>query len=133
MGGSAEVGSADWDAVTGVGLTALAAAAIRAVESGQPDLLVSDPYAAAFVRAAGQLPTPLPTTPEEATTVAAPLIAAFSDHFAVKSRFFDDYFAAAGGAGIRQAVILAAGLDTRAYRLNWPDGSTVYELDAAGV
>lgn len=49
------------------------------------------------------------------------------------SRWFDELFTAAVAAGVRQAVILAAGLDTRAFRLDWPDGTTVYELDQPEV
>ncbi len=51
----------------------------------------------------------------------------------IRTRFFDDFFAAAADAGIRQAVILASGLDARAYRLPWPDGAVVYEIDRAPV
>ncbi len=52
---------------------------------------------------------------------------------AVRTRHFDRLFTDAGAAGIRQAVILAAGLDARAYRLQWPDGTTVYEVDQPEV
>ena len=52
---------------------------------------------------------------------------------AVRTRFFDKFFSDAAKAGVRQAVILAAGLDTRAYRLPWPAGSVVYEVDQPQV
>jgi len=52
---------------------------------------------------------------------------------AVRTHFFDDFFSAAAAAGIRQIVILASGLDSRAYRLQWPAGTTVYELDQPKV
>jgi Leucine carboxyl methyltransferase len=52
---------------------------------------------------------------------------------AVRTHFFDDFFSAAAAAGIRQIVILASGLDSRAYRLQWPIGTTVYELDQPKV
>lgn len=55
------------------------------------------------------------------------------DAMALRTKFFDDYFRSAGDAGIRQAVILAAGLDSRAYRLPWLGGTTVYELDQPQV
>ena len=51
----------------------------------------------------------------------------------VRTRWFDKLFTDAAAAGVRQAVILAAGLDARAYRLPWPDGTTVYELDQPEV
>ena len=52
---------------------------------------------------------------------------------AVRTRFFDDFFLDAANRGIRQAVILASGLDARAYRLPWPAGTTVYEIDQPQV
>ncbi len=52
---------------------------------------------------------------------------------AVRTRFFDDFFLDAGAAGVRQAVILASGLDSRPYRLPWPDGTVVYEIDQPQV
>jgi methyltransferase (TIGR00027 family) len=55
------------------------------------------------------------------------------DYQAVRTHFFDGYFADAVAAGIRQMVILAAGLDSRAYRLDWPAGTTVYEIDQPQV
>ena len=56
-----------------------------------------------------------------------------SEQIAVRTRFFDDFFTAAADAGIRQAVILAAGLDTRGYRLPWPTGTVVFEVDQPEV
>ena len=68
---------------------------------------------------------------------ADPEVAAIVEHMgsyqAVRTHFFDDFFTAAAAAGIRQIVILAAGLDSRAYRLPWPAGTTVYELDQPKV
>jgi len=55
------------------------------------------------------------------------------DEMALRTRFFDDFFADAGNAGVRQAVILAAGLDSRAYRLDWPAGTVVFEIDQPEV
>ena len=87
---------ADWDIVSGVGLTALAAAAMRAMEGHQPEPLVRDPYAAAFVQAAaGQLPGPVPLTPEAAAADPAFPWFGMAHYMAVRSRFFDDFFAAA--------------------------------------
>jgi methyltransferase (TIGR00027 family) len=56
-----------------------------------------------------------------------------ADYHAMRSRFFDGYLAEAASAGIRQCVVLAAGLDTRAFRLPWPDGMTVFEIDQPTV
>jgi methyltransferase (TIGR00027 family) len=55
------------------------------------------------------------------------------DGIAVRTRYFDDYLAQAMDAGVRQAVILASGLDSRAYRLPWPTGTVVYEIDQPQV
>ena len=55
-----------------------------------------------------------------------------TDVMAVRTRFFDDFFLDATDAGVRQAVILASGLDSRAYRLQWPEGTVVYEIDQPG-
>ena len=52
---------------------------------------------------------------------------------AVRTNFFDTYFNDAVASGIRQVVILASGLDSRAYRLDWPAGTTVYEIDQPQV
>ena len=52
---------------------------------------------------------------------------------AVRTKFFDDFFTDATAAGIRQVVILASGLDSRAYRLQWPSGTVVYEVDQPQV
>ena len=56
-----------------------------------------------------------------------------SEGMAVRTRFFDSHFLDAARAGVRQSVILASGLDTRAYRLAWPDTSVVYEVDQPRV
>jgi methyltransferase (TIGR00027 family) len=55
------------------------------------------------------------------------------DFMACRTAFFDEFFLDAANAGVRQVVILAAGLDARAWRLPWPDGTNVYELDQPKV
>ncbi|RVW03896.1 SAM-dependent methyltransferase [Rhodococcus xishaensis] len=122
---------AEWDIVTGVGITALAVAAGRAIETDRDDGLVSDPYAEAFVEAAAP-PRPMPTRLEAVDEIEMSW-GWLADYIGVRSRYFDDYFAEASRAGIDQIVLLAAGLDVRAYRLDWPTGTTVYELDAPKV
>ncbi|GAB3000140.1 SAM-dependent methyltransferase [Amycolatopsis acidiphila] len=121
----------DWDIVSGVGITALAVAAARAVESSRAEPLVEDPYAAAFVRAA-QAPMPLPTRAGELPREDA-LWERMSLFLGLRSRFFDEYLAEASTAGVRQVVILAAGLDSRAFRLDWPDETTLFEVDQPRV
>jgi methyltransferase (TIGR00027 family) len=118
-----------WDIVSSVGYTALLVAGWRALHAVSPQPLVRDEYAKLFIAAsqdpylAGVLANP--GTSEDET--------AFPRLYGVQTRFFDDFFSSAGKAGIRQAVIVAAGLDSRAYRLEWPDGTTVFEVDLPKV
>ena len=112
-----------WDIVSTVGYTALAVAAARAVETEREDRLVNDPYADALVKAAG---SNLPENSPLDTAGAGDFV---SSYLGVRSRYFDEFFDEAGQAGIRQAVILASGLDTRAQRLDWPEGTAVFEID----
>jgi methyltransferase (TIGR00027 family) len=126
--------SDSWDLASSVGATATMVAAARALASREPDRLIDDPYAAALVRAVGvdfftrlvDGEIPLSTIEGDGPRVMAGVIA-------VRTRFFDDFFIGAAAAGIRQAVILASGLDSRPYRLPWPQGSTVYEIDQPKV
>jgi methyltransferase (TIGR00027 family) len=116
----------------GVGKTALGVARVRALESQREDRLFDDPYAQAFVDAApGAFPEERPVRERPAAhRPLASLGAAFSAHAVIRTRFYDDFLTAAGS---RQVVLLAAGLDTRAFRLAWPAGTRVFELDLPGV
>ncbi|MCX4092615.1 SAM-dependent methyltransferase [Nocardia sp. alder85J] len=123
-----------WDITSGVGSTALFVAAGRAFASREPDPLITDPFAEAFVRAAGREWEDL----LDGLVAEHPLIdpgfgAGFRLYLAARTRYFDDFCDVAVAAGIRQVVILAAGLDARSYRLSWPDDAVVYELDRAPV
>lgn len=117
-----------WDIVTSVGMTALGVATFRAIETVRRDALIEDRYAAWFVEAAGEPrfvellrdPKPMEGFP-------------FARFMGLRTKFFDEYFVSASATGIRQAVILAAGLDARAYRLPWPSGTTVFEIDLPKV
>jgi len=118
---------------TGVGRTALGVAVVRAEESRRADRLFDDPYAEAFLTAA---PGAFATEQRAAAAGVGELAAwgaAFRAHAVVRTRFFDDHLLAAVADGVRQVVLLAAGLDTRAFRLPWPDGVRVYELDLPEV
>lgn len=110
-------------------------AAARALASAESNPLISDPYAAPLVRAVGiDFFTKLvdgTVSPDEADDGGAARL--MTTMMAVRTRFFDDFFTAATASGIQQAVILASGLDARAYRLPWPDGTVVYELDQPAV
>ncbi|WP_156297353.1 class I SAM-dependent methyltransferase [Mycobacterium paragordonae] len=118
-----------WDIVSGVGYTALLVAGWRAVHALSARPLVRDEYAQPFIKAtADPYLTGLlenPGSSDDETT--------FPRLYGVQTRFFDDFFTNAGETGIEQAVIVAAGLDTRAYRLDWPSGTTVFEVDLPKV
>ena len=117
-----------WDIATSVGATAVMVALARAAETASADPLIRDQFA-----------EPLVSTPElegvreqvaawwagptlRTTRLSPSTPSSMIDYQAVRTHFFDAYFAEAVAAGIRQVVILAAGLDSRAYRLDWPDG-----------
>lgn len=120
-----------WDLATSVGVTATMVAAARAEASRKANPIVSDPLAAPLVCAAGV---------ELFARVASGDLA-FSDIgsgwipelFGVRAKYFDSFFPAALSAGIQQAVIVASGLDSRAYRLKWRADVVVYEIDQPGV
>jgi methyltransferase (TIGR00027 family) len=122
-----------WDIKTSVGSTALFVATARALEAQKPDPVAVDPFAAVFCRAAaGEWADVL-----DGGAADHPLKTEFGHHFvdfqAVRTRYFDTYFEAAAADGVRQIVILAAGLDSRGYRLPWPDGTVIFELDQPRV
>jgi methyltransferase (TIGR00027 family) len=122
-----------WDITTSVGSTALFVAAARALEAQKPDPAAVDPYAEVFCRAVGGEWADLldGNAPEH------PLKKEFGEHFVnfqgVRTKYFDSYFRTAAADGVRQVVLLAAGLDSRGYRLDWPDGTVVFELDQPQV
>lgn len=129
-----------WDIKTSVGTTAVMVAAARAVETERPDPLISDPYAKILVTNAGAgVLWEAIVDPDVAAKVEAldEESAAQLEHMrgyqAVRTNFFDTYFTDAVADGIRQVVILASGLDSRAYRLDWPAGTTVFEIDQPQV
>ncbi|AIY45424.1 class I SAM-dependent methyltransferase [Mycolicibacterium fortuitum] len=123
-----------WDLASSVGATATMVAAARAIASAEPDPLINDPYAADLVRAVGvEFFSKLVDGEISLDGELADGAALMTGIMAVRTKFFDDFFTSAGDAGIRQAVILASGLDSRAYRLPWPDGTVVYEIDQPAV
>ncbi|MBO0865164.1 MAG: class I SAM-dependent methyltransferase [Mycobacterium sp.] len=126
-----------WDITESVGATALGVAAARAAETDSENPLIQDPFARMFVDAVGDGMWTLTANPGLSAELSDPELRAHRqvmvDFMAVRTVFFDDFFLDAAKAGVRQMVILAAGLDARAWRLPWPDGVTVYELDQPKV
>jgi methyltransferase (TIGR00027 family) len=123
-----------WDIATSVGATAVMVASARAAETAGEQPLIRDEFAQILIDG----PELAALVAKMSTTYTAnPELEAVRRHMvnyqAARTHFFDAYFAAAAAAGIRQHVILAAGLDSRAYRLDWPAGTSVYEVDQPKV
>ena len=115
------------DALPPVSATALGVAMVRAAESERPDRLFDDPFASAFVAAATSTP-PLVLTPAQRRRASA-----LVDWITVRTRFFDDLMLHACAHGCRQVVILAAGLDARAFRLGLAGDVRLFEIDLDGI
>src|ERR1700744_2925212 len=132
-----------WDLASSVGATATMVAAARAMASRADRPLIDDPFAEPLVKAVGvDLLTRLATGEvdpndlndvHDGATGSAGAMSRMADNMAVRTRFFDEFFLGATEAGIKQVVILASGLDARAYRLAWPAGTVVYEVDQPQV
>ncbi|ORB85612.1 SAM-dependent methyltransferase [Mycobacterium kansasii] len=126
-----------WDLASSVGVTATMVAAGRAMATKDPRGLINDPFAEPLVRAVGvdffikmmDGDLDMAAIQDVSPTRAQAMV----DGIAVRTKYFDEYFISATNGGIRQAVILASGLDARAYRLPWPAGTVVYELDQPRV
>lgn len=123
-----------WDLASSVGATATAVAAQRAIASKGPAPLLNDPFADPLVRAVGS-EVFIKLLDNQIDRSDDPLLnrQAVNEQITVRTRYFDDFFMQATESGIRQAVILASGLDTRAYRLPWPARTVVYEIDQPEV
>lgn len=124
-----------WDLASSVGATATMVAAARAAATRRPQPIITDEFAEPLVRAVGlDLFTRLARGELEADDVEKGVnFPRMVDTFAARTRYYDDYFAEASAAGLRQVVIVASGLDARPYRLSWPAGTTVYEIDQPEV
>ncbi|MDP7725957.1 class I SAM-dependent methyltransferase [Mycobacterium sp. TY814] len=128
-----------WEITQSVGSTALGVAAARAAETESENPLIRDPFARVFLDAVGDGMWSLYADPRllaQASEIDPQVQARAQmlvDFMATRTAFFDEYFLSAADSGVRQVVILAAGLDARAWRLPWPAGTVVYELDQPKV
>jgi methyltransferase (TIGR00027 family) len=125
-----------WDITESVGATALGVAAARAAETARPDALIRDEYAYLLTSSAGPAWAQMASGDDAwlgDDEDARRLNEMARNYQAVRTHYFDGYFNAAARTGIRQVVILAAGLDSRAYRLDWPAGTTAFEIDQPKV
>ncbi len=127
----------NWDLASSVGATATMVAAGRAMATKDPRGLINDPFAEPLVRAVGvDFFTKMMDGELDLAAIenASPVrVQAMVDGMAVRTKYFEDYFINATDSGVRQVVILASGLDSRAYRLPWPSGTVVYEIDQPQV
>jgi methyltransferase (TIGR00027 family) len=127
----------NWDLASSVGATATMVATGRAMATKDPRGLINDPFAEPLVRAVGvdffikMMDGELDLDAIENATPSR--MQAMTDGMAVRTKYFDDYLIDATGTGVRQVVILASGLDSRAYRLPWPADTVVYEIDQPQV
>lgn len=113
--------------------TALLTAALRAAETRRADRLYEDPHAADL---AGEIGPELLAEVRHATFPPGRerTLPSTPDYNAIRTRFFDDYLqAAAEDPGTTQIVVAPAGMDSRAYRLNWPDRVRWFEVDRPPV
>jgi methyltransferase (TIGR00027 family) len=116
-----------WDITEGVGATALGIAWSRSQEATSDCPLFTDPYAQMFVDAATDRGWQQPSNS------MLERIRSIGGYAASRTKWFDEFFIAAGANGIDQAVILAAGLDARGWRLPWLNDTVLYELDQPKV
>ncbi|GAA1939669.1 class I SAM-dependent methyltransferase [Amycolatopsis minnesotensis] len=120
-----------WDLASSVGATATMAAMVRAIATRADRSLIDDPFAEPLVRAVG---VDILTRLAAGEVVPDGLVGQMTiDVAKVRAKFYDEFFLDATNAGITQVVILASGLDSRAYRLPWPSGTVVYEVDQPQV
>lgn len=132
-----------WDLASSVGATATWVAACRALAGRQPGALIDDPFADPLVRAVGaeffirvldgEITDETGGVDADADPDAEFNLQRMVNMMAVRTRYFDEFFTDATASGIRQVVILASGLDSRPYRLAWPAGTVVYEVDQPAV
>jgi methyltransferase (TIGR00027 family) len=129
-----------WDLSESVGATALGTAEWRAKEATNENPLFTDPYAQIFLDVAvargmsySQYTDDMMARLWEIDPSIHQQLSAQWSYTSSRTKWFDDFFTEAGGAGVRQAVILAAGLDARAWRLPWATDTAVFEIDQPKV
>ncbi|MFE4968940.1 class I SAM-dependent methyltransferase [Streptomyces sp. NPDC056660] len=114
---------------SGVWATAVGVARVRALESERENALFRDPLAQAFATAGGLGPSSPPQLPGDEAARRRRLGVAFS--IVIRTKFLDDLLEQASASGVRQVVLLGAGMDSRAFRMNWPEGTRLFEVDTA--
>jgi methyltransferase (TIGR00027 family) len=127
-----------WDITSSLGATALGVAAYRAAETVQPNPLIHDDVASILVRGVGvpgwqRLACADMSWLDEDDDRGRRMMVSLREFIAARTLFFDRFCANAVAAGICQVVIMAAGLDARAFRLTCLRQCTVYEIDQPDV
>ncbi len=117
-----------WDLASSVGATATAVAASRALATRAG--VIDDHWAEPLVRAVGMAHF---TDILDGRIAGDSQVERMADGMALRTKYFDDFLTETTSAGIGQVVILASGLDARAYRMKWPQSTVVYEIDQSGV
>ncbi|MFH8935359.1 class I SAM-dependent methyltransferase [Streptomyces griseosporeus] len=112
---------------SGVWATAVGVARVRALETERKNALFRDPLARAFAAAGGLWPSSPPPDDEAARRRRL----AVSWSIVIRTKFLDDLLQQASASGVRQVVLLGAGMDSRAFRMNWPYGTRLFEVDTA--
>ncbi|MEU1120908.1 MULTISPECIES: class I SAM-dependent methyltransferase [unclassified Streptomyces] len=107
--------------------TAVGVARVRALETERQSALFRDPLAQAFAAAGGLWPSSPP--PDDEAARRRRLAVSYS--IVIRTKFLDDLLQEASEAGVRQVVLLGAGMDSRAFRIGWPDGTRLFEVDTA--
>ncbi|WP_329271127.1 class I SAM-dependent methyltransferase [Streptomyces pseudovenezuelae] len=113
---------------SGVWATAVGVARVRALETARENALFRDPLARAFAAAGGLWPSASPLPDDEA---ARRRRAAVAFSIVIRTKFLDDLLRQASASGVRQVVLLGAGMDSRAFRMDWPEGTRLFEVDTA--
>ncbi len=113
---------------SGVWATAVGVARVRALETERENALFRDPLAQAFATARGLWPSS-PPLPDDEAARRRRLAVSFS--IVIRTRFLDDLLQQASASGVRQVVLLGAGMDSRAFRMDWPEGTRLFEVDTA--
>ncbi|MCX5265669.1 class I SAM-dependent methyltransferase [Streptomyces sp. NBC_00199] len=108
--------------------TAVGVARVRALESERENALFRDPLAQAFATAGGLWPSS-PALADDESARRRRLAVSFS--IVIRTKFLDDLLRQASASGVRQVVLLGAGMDSRAFRMNWPEGTRLFEVDTA--
>lgn len=112
---------------SGVWATAVGVAKVRALETERQDALFRDPLAQAFATAGGLWASS--PSPDDEAARRRRLAVSFS--IVIRTKFLDDLLQRASASGVRQVVLLGAGMDSRAFRMDWPKDTRLFEVDTA--